>query len=96
VTRCHKLTYIECAASNAEVAYSTNLVGQVNTLTLSFDIVTAIPPQGGLIIQGPPGFTFPDLCRARANDLSTRVMPHSLQDFLKSEKTSGVSPSAGS
>lgn len=52
--------------SNALLEYKTNVETKVNTVTFQVQTVTQVPSGGGLVIQGPLGFEFPNPCQPEA------------------------------
>ncbi|CAJ1422091.1 unnamed protein product [Effrenium voratum] len=52
--------------SNAQLEYITNVETKVNTVIFQVQTVSQVPMGGGMVIQGPLGFEFPDACQPEA------------------------------
>jgi len=48
--------------TNAAMEYNTNVEGKVNPIVFQIQTISQIPAGGGLLIEGPVGFEFPNPC----------------------------------
>ncbi|CAK9021272.1 Pentatricopeptide repeat-containing protein [Durusdinium trenchii] len=58
------------ALTNAVLEYKTNVETKVNTITFQIQTVTEVQQGGGIIIEGPLGFEFPNPCQPQAASMA--------------------------